>query len=153
MPSARDDLLGRLRRFPERLRRLVEQQPEDILRQAGSGGGWGAVEILAYLRDWDEVVTEHVDQILSEGEPALTEYDTDLWAIERDYAEEDPFEVIDQFEQLRDRLVDHLSELPDAQWQRTGVKADDQRVTLEDLIRELEAHDQQNLNTLRDLLL
>jgi hypothetical protein len=153
MPSARDDLLSRLRRFPERVRRLVEQQPEDILRQAGSGGGWGAVEILAYLRDWDEVVTEHVDQILSEGEPALTEYDTDLWAIERDYAEEDPFEVIDQFEQLRDRLVDHLSELPDAQWQRTGVKADDQRVTLEDLIRELEAHDQQNLNTLRDLLL
>jgi hypothetical protein len=153
MPSARDDLLGRLRRFPDRLRRLVEQQPEDILRQAGSGGGWGAVEILAYLRDWDEVVTEHVDQILGEDEPELTEYDTDLWAIERDYAEEDPFEVIDQFEQLRDRLVDHLSELPAAQWQRTGVKADDQRVALEDLIRELEAHDQQNLNTLRDLLL
>jgi hypothetical protein len=153
MSSERGDRLTRLRHFPERLRRLIDQQPEDVLREAGTGGGWGAVEILAYLRDWDEVVAEHVDQILAEDAPRLTEYDTDLWPIERDYHDEDPGTVIDQFEALRVRLVDHLTELSDEQCQRTGIAADDQVVTLEALVETLEAHDQHNLQILRDLLL
>jgi hypothetical protein len=34
------------------LERLIANRSADELRQAGRDGGWGAVEVLAHMRDW-----------------------------------------------------------------------------------------------------
>jgi hypothetical protein len=153
MSFDREDILERLVRLPDRLDRLVDQNPHDLLCQAGAGGAWGAVEIMAFLRDWDEVVDERMDLILTEQEPEFEEEDPDLWSIERDYHAEDPENVARQFRERREKLVERLRALQDEQWQRSGRMPDGTIVTLEDIIADLAASDQEQVNALREVLL
>jgi hypothetical protein len=153
MSFDRDEILDKLSRMPDRLDRLVEQHPHDLLCQAGAGGAWGAVEIMAFLRDWDDVVTERMNAMLSESEPEFEDEDPDLWSIERDYHEEDPEEVARQFRERREELVDRLRSLDDHQWQRTGRMPDGTIHTLEDLISDLATSDRGQMTALREMLL
>lgn len=153
MPTEREILLARLQNSPGRLSRLVEPQPIEILKRAGPDGSWGAIEILAHLRDWDEVTYERIERILNEDTPALETYDCDLWAIERDYHAQNPSEVLASFRELRARLVSQLSGLPEAAWERTANHPMRGRITLEELVRQLDAHDQEHFHTLKDVLL
>lgn len=153
MPFEREEALDKLSRTPDRVDRLVEQHPHDLLCQAGAGGGWGAVEIMAFLRDWDEVVSERAASMLSETEPQFADEDPDLWSIERDYHSEDPAEVAAAFRERREALIDRLRSLNNDQWQRTGRMPAGTIVTLEDLITELVASDQEQMDALREILL
>ena len=60
-------------------------------------GGWGLVEILPHLRDWELIFRDRVALILEEEEPALEEYDDSLWAIEHDYRDQDPQVAFQEF--------------------------------------------------------
>lgn len=153
MPSTREERLTRMRQLPERVARIVEPAPLEAVRRAGTNGAWGAIEILAHLRDWDEVYLERLRRILTEDRPTLETFDSDLWAIERDYHAQDPERVLASLRQLRKRLVDELEALPDESWQRTGQHPEAGDVTLGDLVRRIDEHDQQHLQDLRDLLL
>jgi hypothetical protein len=153
MSFDRDDILDKLRRAPDRMKRLVEDHPDDLLSQAGAGGEWGAVEIMAFLRDWDVVVDDRLSLMLSESEPEFEDEDPDLWSIERDYHTEEPRNVQTEFRAGREQLVDRLSKLDDDEWQRTARMPDGRVVTVEEFTSELVANDQQHLTRLRDLLL
>lgn len=153
MPFERDEVLDKLSRTPDRVDRLVEQHPHDLLCQAGAGGGWGAVEIMAFLRDWDEVVSERLTAMLSDAEPEFADEDPDLWSIERDYHSEDPAEVATAFRQRREALIEQLRSLGDDQWQRTGRMPDGTIITVEDLASGLVASDNEQMDALRDILL
>lgn len=152
MPFNREEVLEKLGRMPDRIERMVEEHPEDLLRQPGAGGGWGAVEIMAFLRDWDEVFSERLDHVLSEQEPEFDEEEPDLWSIERDYHAEDPDTVASQFRKGRKQLVSRLNELSDAGWERTARMPDGRVVTLEELVGELARSDHQQMAALRDIL-
>ncbi|MDI3340523.1 MAG: DinB family protein [Sphaerobacter sp.] len=152
MPSDREELLDRLRHFPERVARIVDPQPIEALRRAGANGGWGAVEILAHLRDWDEVTLDRVRRIVHEDTPELENFDTGFWAIERDYHAQDPRQVLAAFRARRARLVALLESLPDSAWQRTGRHPRWGTITLEELVQRVDEHDQKQLRALRDVL-
>ncbi|MGH9173671.1 MAG: DinB family protein, partial [Vicinamibacterales bacterium] len=64
-----DELIDRLREFPDRLRALIANASDDDLARAAPGGGWGPVEIFCHLRDAEELFVERVDRILTEDEP------------------------------------------------------------------------------------
>ncbi|GBD16245.1 hypothetical protein HRbin26_01140 [bacterium HR26] len=149
----RAELLERLRRFPDRVANLVEDLSVETLRKAGCGGQWGAVEILAYLRDFDAETLQRLERILTEDEPEISEFDPDLMAIERGYAREDPFEALAAFRELRQDLVHRLSQLGEEQWQRTARHPEFGRVTLAELIERLAQYDQDAYQRLRDVLL
>ena len=153
MPSSRDDRLTRMRQLPDRVARVVDPAPLDAIRRAGANGEWGAIEILAHLRDWDDINLQRLHRVLSEDHPALETIDGDLWAIERDYHAQDPSRVLASLRQIRKRLVDELEAVPDAGWQRTARHPESGEITLEDLVRRMDEHDQQHLQDLRDLLL
>lgn len=152
MPFDRREALEKLSRMPDRLERLVEEHPNDLLCQPGAGGGWGAVEILAFLRDWDEVFSDRLNQILAEPEPEFDEEDPDLWSIERDYHAEDPNTVVIQFRQGREQLVARLSGLSEPEWERTARIPGGDVVTLEALVKDLVASDNQQMARLRDIV-
>lgn len=148
----RQELLDRLRRFPDRVTALIEDVSVDTLRKAGCGGQWGAVEILAHLRDFDAETLRRLDRILTEDDPELEEFDPDLMAIERGYAQEDPFEALAAFRELREELVERLSQLDDVQWARTARHPEFGRITLAELIERLTQYDQEAYRRLRDVL-
>ena len=153
MSSPREELLVSLGQLPGRLARLIEGKSRERLERAGPGGGWGAVENLAHLRDFDEVTLDRVEQILSGANPELEVFDTDLRAIELDYHAQDPFKALADFERVRQDLIDRLAALPPEAWQRTARHPVLGEITLEDLIRRLAEHDEQHYETLRDEIL
>jgi hypothetical protein len=152
MSEEREQMLERMGRLPERVIRLIEQESLDELRRAGPSGSWGAVEHVAHLRDFDDVSLDRIDQILSEDDPELDLFDTDLRAIENDYHAQNPFETAEAFRLIRSELVNRLDGLSDDDWQRTAHIPSIGDLTLETLIQQLDQHDEQHFHALRDVL-
>jgi hypothetical protein len=153
MPIDRNDMLDKLKRAPGRMERLIEDHPDDLLCQAGDGGGWGAVEIMAFLRDWDVVIDDRLTMMIEEDEPEFESEDPDLWSIERDYHAEIPANVAEEFHAAREALIKRLESLSEAHWQRTARTPEGNVITVEELINGLVENDQEYFSRLRDLLL
>lgn len=152
MTADHQQLLERMIRLPERIQRLIADEPDEDLCRAGMGGSWGAVEHIAHLKDFDEVTLERVDLILTLDDPEIDDFDTDVRAIELDYHAENPRVSVDDFESLRAALVNRLDGLSAGEWQRTARHPDLGTITLEFLIRRLDEHDAQHFNALKDVL-
>lgn len=118
--EAREDLIDLLDSFRSRLQELVESATEEQLRAAGPGGGWGGVEILCHLRDLEELFIERVELMLDEDNPQLEAVEDSLWPIARDYLNQDPFEALEEFVELRRQVVETLENLEISEWSRTG---------------------------------
>ncbi len=152
MPSDHDPMLERMSRLPDRIRRLIADEPDADLKRAGIGGSWGAVEHIAHLRDFDEVSLDRIEQILQDEDPQLEIFDTDMRAIERDYHAENPRQTVEDFETLREMLVNRLDGLSEEEWQRTARHSGLGTITLETLIRRLDEHDGQHFRAIKDVL-
>ncbi len=152
MSIDRTDLLDKLKRAPGRMQRLIEDHPDDLLCQAGDGGGWGAVEIMAFLRDWDVVIDDRLTLMLEEDEPEFESEDPDLWSIERDYHAEIPAEVNKEFKVGREALIARLEKLGDTAWKRTAQTPEGNIITVAELIQGVVENDQEYLNRMRNLL-
>lgn len=148
-----DELLERMSTFPSRLSRLLGNYSPERLRRAAPGGGWGAVEHLAHLRDFDQVTLDRVEQILGGESPEIEVFDTDVRAIELDYHAQDPAKMLAEFSRLREELIDRLRALPPEAWERTARHAILGEITLRELIQRLDEHSQLHFQTLKDEVL
>lgn len=163
---ARETILSELTVFPGEFRRLVmrSHDREALLRPAADGG-WGVVEILPHLRDWDEVYADRIFAIVETDVPRLTSFDDSLWSIERDYRGQDPVETLDDFAEIRRKTVELLAQLPPDAWRREaifeteallelwqseGVPASERRITLHWLCDQMCDHDREHLNQALD---
>lgn len=162
----REAILRELTAFPGEFQRLVirPHDREALLRPAADGG-WGVVEILPHLRDWDEVYAERIIAIVETDVPRLPSFDDSLWAIERDYRGQDPVETLEDLTDIREKTVDLLSQLPADAWQREamfetetsqelwqpeGRAATTRRITLQWLCDQMCDHDREHLNQALD---
>lgn len=152
MPSDHDQVLERMSRLPDRIRRLIADESDSDLKRAGIGGSWGAVEHIAHLKDFDEVSLDRVEQILQSDDPQLSVFDSDLRAIELDYHAQDPRQTVEAFETLREMLVNRLDGLSEEEWQRTARHPGLGSITLEALIQRLDQHDAQHFRAIKDVL-
>jgi hypothetical protein len=149
----RDEILRALASFPDELERVALRGKDvETLRRPASDGGWGVVEILPHLRDWEEIYLERVRRIATEEHPHLPGYDDTLWSIERDYRGQNPHEVFAAFRALRAELVQFLSSLPPEAWTRTGEHGYYGDITLGWLCEHIREHDQEHLEQARDAL-
>lgn len=128
---ARETILSELAAFAGEFERVVmrSQDREALLRPAADGG-WGVVEILAHLRDWDEVYADRIHAIVEIEQPRLPSFDDSLWSIERDYRGQDPVATLADLTELRGKTVEYLTALPGNAWQRTGVFEIDESLEL-----------------------
>jgi hypothetical protein len=128
---SRETILSELAAFTGEFERLVMRSHDrDALLRPAADGGWGVVEILAHLRDWDEVYTERVHAIVEIDRPQLPSYDDSLWSIERDYRGQDPVATLADLAEIRNKTVDYLKALPGNAWQRQGVFETDESIEL-----------------------
>jgi DinB superfamily len=150
---SREQILEDLAGFPDDLRRLLfSAHDEDDLFRPGSDGGWGIVEILPHLRDWEEIYLERAHLFVEEDDPDIPGYDDSLWPIERDYRGQDPREVFDEFADLRAEHIEFLGTLTPEDWERTGIHSLYGKLTLgwmEDYVCD---HDSEHLDQAREVL-
>lgn len=150
--QAREAVLRALAAFPEELARALNgASPEELMRP-GSDGGWGAVEILPHLRDWEAIFVDRAQAIVEQDRPFLQAFDDELWPIERDYRSQDPHEVFDEFQELRTRLVGFLRHQPPEVWDRIGEHGVHGPITLQWMAENIRDHDQEHLTQVRDAL-
>ena len=151
-PRTREAILAALAAFPEELARTLDGQPTEALVRPASDGGWGVIENLCHLRDWEEIFLERARSIAEQDRPHLPAYDDELWAIERDYRGQDPHQTFEHFRELRSRLVDFLGELPPDAWSRVGDHGLYGEISLEWMLDNICAHDEEHLTQIREAL-
>jgi FMN phosphatase YigB (HAD superfamily) len=111
---------------------------------------WAPVEIVCHLRDVEaEVTLPRVEAILSKDKPHLSAPDTDQWADERDYIEQDGPAAVEAFTQNRCRIIDLVQDISNQQWARTGRHALLGPTTLDEIISVTLDHDLLHLAQLR----
>jgi hypothetical protein len=119
-----DQLVDRLREYPQHLRDTIAGRDDAELSRAAPGGGWGPVEIFCHLRDLEELFVERVERLLREDEPYMHAVDETLWPIEREYHAQQPRIALEQFAEQRARFTALLSNLDSAAWYRRGYHAE-----------------------------
>ena len=145
-------VLAALGAFPDELGRAIDgYAPEDLVRP-GQDGGWGVVEVLAHLRDWEEIFLDRARAIVEQEHPYLPAYDDELWPIERDYRGQNPLRTLEHFRELRGRLMAFLQGLPAEAWRRVGNHGMYGEISLLWLANHMVEHDQKHLEQVRDVL-
>ncbi len=148
-----EQILEQLAAFPGELARIVfTGHDEEALRRPATDGGWGVVEILPHLRDWEAVYDERIHKIVEESHPHLPGYDDTLWSIERDYRGVPPRTSFDEFAAARQHTVEFLRSLPTGAWTRTGEHGYYGEITLQWLGDHICDHDQEHAQQARDAL-
>jgi len=152
-PRTREAIVAALASFPGELARIVfKDHDPNVLMRPASDGGWGIVEILPHLRDWEEIYLGRARQLVEEEHPHLPGIDDELWSIERDYRGQDPAEVMDDFRRLREEHLAILRTLPPEAWERTGNHSYYGEITLQWLENHISDHDHEHLQQVRDAL-
>lgn len=150
---SRDEILRALEQFPSEYKRLIlDPSAKDVLLRPAFDGGWGIVEIIPHLNDWEEIFLDRIRSVLTEDNPALPGFDDTLWSIERDYRAQDPYETFAAFSSLRAQMVDVLRSADPADWERTGVHGYYGDITLHWLANHVCDHDDEHLQQSRDAL-
>jgi hypothetical protein len=147
-----DDLLDRLREYPDRLRALTADAEDDDLSRAAPGGGWGPVEVFCHLRDLEELFVFRVGRILAEDDPFLPVVDESLWPIERDYASQNARIALEKFAENRAQFTRMLSRLDSPDWHRRGHHAELGEQTVLWYARHAADHDATHEQQVRKLL-
>lgn len=131
-----------LRSTPAALSTLLEGlSPQSLLLQP-SPGEWSPTEVLCHLRDVDrEVNLKRLEMIKSRDNPFIPGQDTDRWALERQYQQQDCFEAVFDFLQTRMELLDLLESLTDADWERSARHAIFGPTRLAELVHIIASHD------------
>lgn len=146
------DLIENLEAFPDDLARLLQGHSVDALKRPASDGGWGVIENLGHLRDWEEIFFSRVERLLAEDNPELPVFDDQLWEIEHDYRGQDPHRVLDQLRAQRQQLVNLLREVPAAGWERRGSVGTEQGVSLATIVQRIRQHDLEHLQLIAEAL-
>jgi len=115
-------------------------------------GGWGIVEIIPHLKDWEDIYISRIRSVIQEERPALPSFDDTLWSIERDYRSQDPYEAFAQFSDKRAQTVALLRDVDGADWERIGVHGYYGDVTLLWLAGHIAEHDAEHLRQSQDAL-
>ena len=150
---SRDEILHALEHFPVELRRsALEAADREALMRPAFDGGWGIVEILPHLRDWEEIYLQRANAMLNEDRPALPGFDDSLWSIERDYRGQDPYETFDAFVALRQEFVSLLRAATPDQWERIGIHSYYGDISMHWLANHICDHDAEHLQQAREAL-
>jgi FMN phosphatase YigB (HAD superfamily) len=146
-------LLARLRSVLAAKLSFLDELDDDLWTRQPDENEWAPVEIIAHLRDVErEVNLPRIEKILSTDEPYLTAYDTDRWASERGYLEQEGTEALEAFCLARMKMIEMLVPLPRDDWERAARHTLLGPTTLHELVKITSDHDWLHMAQLRETL-
>lgn len=153
--STPEALLSVLKSTPAMLDTLSHQLSQQEWLQRPAAGEWSLTEILCHLRDVDrEVNTTRFEKVISGKNPFLPGINTDTWAEEREYQQQNGVVALREFIEIRTCLIAQLEVLGQQDWQQPARHAIFGPTNLQELVSFVATHDrthvQQVLTTLRN---
>jgi hypothetical protein len=143
-------MLDEMESFPDRLARLIERLDNIHAAQRPSEKEWSAAEVVAHLRDVDEVYGARIVRIVGEDNPLFEDFDQEA-AIEARRGQTEPLAAMfESFARGRAELVARLRGLDDEQWTRIGTHPIRGPGTILDYVRTLYHHDQAHAEQIRE---
>lgn len=103
--------------------------------------GWTVLEMMCHIRDFDEIFLNRCLLIANQDQPELTPYDHEKMVTERDYAAQNLAEVLADYQTRREEFINWLSDLPEADWQRSGLHPEHGTVTIMEIAMQAGHHD------------
>ncbi len=150
--AAFDALLARLAAMPMEVEQLATAIPMENWRARPDGTGFAVVEHLCHMRDLDrDVYLERIERLLTQDMPSLASVDGVAMAAQGLYLEQDCKAALEDFKRARTELVARLAATTAEQRNRHGVFDGVRRITLAELIGEIDRHDRTHLLELDEL--
>lgn len=144
--TAPASMLAILRSTPAAFLDLSQQMEPAAWNQRPRPEEWAFTEILCHLRDVErEVNRPRLEQVLQENNPFLPGKDTDPWAVERGYIQQDSLQALHRFIAERMETVTILENIQASDWQRTARHAILGRTNLAELVNIIASHDRLHL--------
>jgi DNA-binding XRE family transcriptional regulator len=145
-------MIAALAAMPSKVKDIVALVPPDAWAHKPSNGSFSVLEHICHLRDIDDDGYRiRVERILTEEQPTLPDIDGDALARERDYQSQDLEEALASFTATRWQIAARLAKLTPEQRCRTGLMAGTRRITVEELVDAMKAHDSAHLDELSEL--
>lgn len=111
------NILARLRGHLSAVLTMTEELDEHSWSQRPMKNEWAPNEIICHLRDVErEVHIPRIKAILSEESPHLSAFDTDHWAIERNYIQQSGLDAVSAYTQARLETIATLESLAPTCW-------------------------------------
>jgi DinB superfamily len=116
---------------------------QGVLSGGGSGdarrrpapGVWSALEYGCHVRDVLRLYDERLGLMLTVDEPHYANWDQDATAVTERYGEQDPATVASELGEAARVIAARFESVSGDQWQRTGVRSDGARFTVESFAR------------------
>lgn len=141
-----DERLRRLARTPLDVGEAIAGVPADRVAQ---GAPQAPVEIVAYLRDAEELFADRFWALLAMDEPVLaTAAPVERWTTERQYRRQDAPLALAHFRARRGETLALLMTLDAEQWTRGGVHPTRGRISIDGFVTLMAWNDDQQLEAL-----
>jgi len=115
---------------------------------------WSLTEIFCHLRDTEqEVYLPRLRVLLEQDEPFIAARNTDEWAMEREYNNQDGQQAVQDFITARVQTLEIMRNLSDADWQRKARHAIFGPTNLQELTNFMAEHDRLHIRQAQNTLL
>jgi predicted carbohydrate-binding protein with CBM5 and CBM33 domain len=104
-------------------------------RPRAAPGVWSALEYGCHVRDVLRLYDERLGLMLTADEPHYPNWDQNETAVADRYGEQDPAAVAAELQTAADAIAARFEGVSGDQWQRTGVRSDGARFTVESFAR------------------
>jgi HAD superfamily hydrolase (TIGR01549 family) len=142
-----------LRATPAALDSLCRELPAEVGARRPGVDEWCVNEVLCHLRDVDqEVNLPRLQMLLKEDNPFIPGMDTDAWAIERNYLQQDGALALQKFIFARMQLIELLESIQPSDWQRMFRHAIFGPTHFFELVNIIASHDRLHIRQIRDIL-
>ncbi len=165
------DRLARMRRTADDVASAIAARMDDEL-SLRPADGWSAKEVVCHLRDIEELCILRFHLMLAMDDPKVFAVgapprdperwgiggdvpfplDPERWASDRQYQRNDAGEALAAFRRRRGETLALLGSLSAEQWRRGSIHPERGRVTFEEWLAGIAAHDDNHLEQMRRAL-
>ena len=111
--------------------RQVLAAPDAEVRRRPDPQTWSTLEYGCHVRDVYRLFDRRLELMLTEQSPRFENWDQDRTAVEQDYGRQDPATVAVELAEAGDRIATRFEGGRGEQWQRTGLRSDGARFTVD----------------------
>lgn len=91
---------------------------------------WSVLEYACHVRDVFSLFDYRLDLMLREEDARFDDWDQDVTAVEKDYANADPAEVSAELTTEGEQIAASFGRVPEDQWSRTGTRSNGSEFTV-----------------------
>ncbi len=132
---AREAVAGMIRANAQAWQTVLAEGGLGDVRRRPSPGVWSALEYGCHVRDVLRLYQERLGLMLTVAEPHYANWDQDATALADRYAEQDPAAVTAELHAAAEAIAARFEGVSGDLWQRTGVRSDGARFTVESFAR------------------